>query len=216
MRRWQFLLELLIHHTPMADLLHLYFPLGRSGRLPLVACHFFLPWPRFAEDRIVLGNVSWQFGPSSFVFGHFFLLGVGLGLDMKWAGFAKFFGPTITPQNLAVRLLGREGGFWCPWAYVTASRVLSSVSARASSPAQGTLLVLWYMRHVIINAFMKRRGLLRYTRRAFISAFMKRRGSNGWGFPWKLGGIYFACNSFFEFRDLNFMRIKLPEISPSI
>ena len=80
--RWQFLLELLLHHTPMADSLHLCFPLGCSARLPLVACRFFLPWSRFAEDRIVLDNISWQFGPSSFVLGHLFLLGVGLRLDM--------------------------------------------------------------------------------------------------------------------------------------
>ena len=80
--RWQFLLELLLHHTPMADSLHLCFPLGRSARLPLVACRFFLPWSRFTEDRIVLDNISWQFGPSSFVLGHLFLLGMGLRLDM--------------------------------------------------------------------------------------------------------------------------------------
>ena len=30
-----------------------------------------------------------------FVLGHFFLLGIGFGLDMKWAGVAKFFGPTV-------------------------------------------------------------------------------------------------------------------------
>ena len=207
---------MLLHHTLMADLLHLYFPLGRFRRLPLAACHFFLPWPRFVEDRIVLGNVYWQFGPSSFVFGHFFLLGVGLGLDMKWTEVAKLFGPTIAPQNPAVRLIGRGGGFWYPQAYVTAGWVLSSVSARAFSLAQGTLLALRYTRRAVINAFMKRNGSLRYTRHAFISTFIKRCGSNGWGFPWKLGGIYFACNSFFEFRDLNFMWIKLPEISPSI
>ena len=165
----------------MVDPLHLCFPLGRFGRLPLTACRFFLPWSRFAEDRIVLGNVSWQFGHSSFILGHFFLLGVGLGLDMKWAGVTKFFGPTIAPQNPAVQLLGRGGGFWCPQAYVMAGRVLSFVSARASSPAQGTLLVL------------------RYTRRAVINAFMKWRRSSGWGFPWKLGKTYFACNSLFEF-----------------
>ena len=64
MRRWQLILELLFHYTPMAVSLRGCFPLGRSGRLPLVA------W-------------------------HFFLLGVGLGLDMKWVGVAKFFGPTI-------------------------------------------------------------------------------------------------------------------------
>ena len=93
MRMWQFILELLLHYTPMADSLHLCFPLGRSGRLPLVVCRFLLLWSQFSENRIVLGNVFWQFGLSSFVLGHFFLLGVGLGLDMKWAGVAKFFGP---------------------------------------------------------------------------------------------------------------------------
>ena len=54
MRGWQLILELLIYYTPMADSLHLCFPLGCSGRLPLVVCHFFLPWSRFAENRIVL------------------------------------------------------------------------------------------------------------------------------------------------------------------
>ena len=135
MRRWQLILELLLHYTLMAASLHLCFPLGRSGRLPLVACRFLLPWSRFAKNRIVLGDMSWQFGLSSFVLGHFFLLGMGLGLDMKWTRIAKFFGPTITPQNPTVWLLGQRGGFWCPRAYVTASRVLSPVSARASSPA---------------------------------------------------------------------------------
>ena len=60
---------------------------------------------------IVLGNVFWQFGPSSFVLGHFFLLGVGLGLDLKWAEVAKFFDPTIALKNLAVRLLRQGEGF---------------------------------------------------------------------------------------------------------
>ena len=96
MRRWQLILELPLYYTPMAVSLHLRFPLRRFGRLPLVACRFLLPWSRFAENRIVLSNVSWQFGPSSFVLGHFFLLGVGLGLDMKWAEVAKFFGPTTS------------------------------------------------------------------------------------------------------------------------
>ena len=199
MWRWQLILELLLHYTPMAASLHLCFSLGRSGRLLLVACHFLLPWSRFAENRIVLGDVSWQFGLSSFILGHFFLLSVGLGLDMKWVGVAKFFGPTIASQNPAVRLLGRGGGFWCPRAYVTTGRVLSPISARASSSAQGTLLAFRCMRRAVINTFIERRGSFRYTRRAFIGAFMKRRGSSGWGFPWKLGGTYFACNSPFGF-----------------
>ena len=200
MRRWRLILELILHYTPMADSLHLCFPLGRSGRLPLVVCRFLLPWSRFSENRIVLGNVSWWFGPSSFVLEHFFLLGMGLGLDMKWAGVAKFFGPTIALQNPTVRLLRRGGEFWCLRAYVESGRVLSPVSARASSPAQGTLLAFRYTRRAVINTFMERRGSLRYTRRTCIGAFMKRRRSSGWWFPWKLGGTYFACNSLFEFR----------------
>ena len=70
MRRCQLILELPLHYTPMVVSLHLRFPLGRSGRL-------------FAENRIVLGNVSWQFGPSSFVLELFSLLNVGLGFDIK-------------------------------------------------------------------------------------------------------------------------------------
>ena len=42
MQRWQFILELPLHYTPMTVSLHLYFPLGRSRRLPLVACRFLL------------------------------------------------------------------------------------------------------------------------------------------------------------------------------
>ena len=57
-----------------------------------------------AEDRIVLGDVSGPLGPSLFVIGHSFLLGVGLGLSMRWAGIVKFFDPTRT-CNLIVRFL---------------------------------------------------------------------------------------------------------------
>ena len=123
MRMWQLILELLIYYTPMADSLHLCFPLGHSGRLPLVVCCFLLSWSRFAKNRIVLGNVSWHFGPSSFILGYFFLLGMGLGLDMKWVGVAKFFDPTIAPKNPVVQLLGR-GGFWC---HCAGRRILMSL-----------------------------------------------------------------------------------------
>ena len=57
-----------------------------------------------AEDRIVFGDVSWKFGLSLFIIGHFFLLGMGLRLCIKWAGVAEFFDPIIAPQNPAVRL----------------------------------------------------------------------------------------------------------------
>ena len=46
-----------------------------------------------AENRIFLDNVSRLFGLSLFVLGHFSLLGVDLGLSIKWAGVVKFFGP---------------------------------------------------------------------------------------------------------------------------
>ena len=47
-----------------------------------------------AEDRIDLDDVSGPLGPSLFVIGHSFLLSVGLGLSMRWAGVVKFFNPT--------------------------------------------------------------------------------------------------------------------------
>ena len=40
------------------------------------------------------GNAAWQFGLSLFVLEHFFFLGMGLELSIKWAGVAKFFDPT--------------------------------------------------------------------------------------------------------------------------
>ena len=42
-----------------------------------------------AKDRIVLGYVSWPFELS------LFLLGVGLGLNMRWAGVVKIFDPPL-------------------------------------------------------------------------------------------------------------------------
>ena len=57
-----------------------------------------------AEDRIVLGDVSWQLGLSLLILRHFFLLGVGLGFDMRWAGVAKSFGPTGTVNRCAYNI----------------------------------------------------------------------------------------------------------------
>ena len=57
------------------------------------------------KDRIVLGDVSWQFGLSLFVLGRFFLLGIGLGLCMKWAGVAEFFAPTRTNRRKFIQYL---------------------------------------------------------------------------------------------------------------
>ena len=94
-RRWQLLSELLFYYAPMAGPLGSELPLGCSRGLPLEAWHFPLPWFWFAEDRVVLGSISGQSGFPLFILGHFFLLDVGLGLDMKWVGFPKSFGPTI-------------------------------------------------------------------------------------------------------------------------
>ena len=97
MRRWQLSPRIApppcSHGWPTVLVL---FCLGRPGRLSLRVCRFILPWLRFVKDRIVLGNVSWQFGPSSFVLGHFFLLDMGLGLHMKWAGL---------PNSLTLQIL---------------------------------------------------------------------------------------------------------------
>ena len=60
---------------------------------------------------MVLGDDSQQLGPSLLILERFFFLGVGFGLDTKWAGLAKSFDPIIAPQNPAVRLLERRGGF---------------------------------------------------------------------------------------------------------
>ena len=151
MWRRQFLLELLLHYAPMADPLYLSFFLGCFGRLLSMACCSSLLWSRLAENRIVFSDVSWQFGLSSFVLGHFFLLGVGLGLSIKWVGVAKFLDPTIAPQNPTVRLLERRGGFWYPQGFIMACQVLSSISARAFSLVQGTFLVLRYTERALIK-----------------------------------------------------------------
>ena len=92
-------MKFLFYHAPMASPLGSELPLGCSRGLPLATWRFPLPWFWSAEDRIVLGSISLQSGFPLFVVGHFFLLDMGLGLDMKWARVPIFFGPTpiITP-----------------------------------------------------------------------------------------------------------------------
>ena len=116
-----------------------------------MACRSSFLWSWLAKDRIVLSNVSWQLGISLFVLRRFFLLNIGLGLRIKWAGVAEFFDPTIAPQNPAVRLLGWKWGFWCPQAFVMACQVLSSISTRAFSLVQSTFLVLRYTERALIK-----------------------------------------------------------------
>ena len=100
-----------------------------------MACHSSLLGSGFAEDKDVLGDDFGPFGLSSLILGHFLLLGVGLGLNIKRAGTVKFLGPIIAPQNPAVWLLGRRGGFWCPRAFIMVCQVLSSINTEAFSLA---------------------------------------------------------------------------------
>ena len=88
-----------------------HFCLECLERLSLRACRSSFSRFRLAEDRIVLGDALWQLGLSLLILECFFLLGVGLGLRMKWAETTEFFDPTIIPQNPAAPPLGRGGGF---------------------------------------------------------------------------------------------------------
>ena len=51
-----------------------------SGNMALLLLLF---WS--AEDRVVLSSISWQSRFPLFILGHFFLLGIGLKPNMKWA-----------------------------------------------------------------------------------------------------------------------------------
>ena len=156
-------------------------------------------WSWFVEDRFVLGSIFWQSGFPSFVLGHFFLLGLGLGLDMKWAELCQILQPHNSPSKSC-----------CP-APRTERRILTF-----SGPYHGrlSLVPLWVpgflhlpkarswcfgVRGALsLMLFWEWCGSLRYTECVFNGAFMKRRGFGGWRFPWELGEIYFAWHSFFE------------------
>ena len=96
--RWQLLLGLLFYHAPMAGPLGLESPLGSSRGLPWVTWRLPLLWFWSTEDRAVLGSIFWQSGFPLFVLGHFFLLGVGLGLDMEWAKVSRSLWPHSTKK----------------------------------------------------------------------------------------------------------------------
>ena len=86
---------ILLHHAPIAVPLCWSFCLGRLGGLPLRVCYFFLPWPRFAEDGTILDDSSQQLWAFFIHPRASFLLGLGLGFDIKWVGVPRSFGPTL-------------------------------------------------------------------------------------------------------------------------
>ena len=108
MRRWQPLLELLFYHASMVDPLGSKLPLGCSRVLPLAAWRFPFLWFWSTEVRVVLGSISWQSGFPLFVLGHFFLLGMGLRPDMKWAGFYQILQPHNSPSKSCCPALQTE------------------------------------------------------------------------------------------------------------
>ena len=63
-----------------------------------------------AEDRVILGCVFRLFGLSLLVLGNYPPRHGPWALVESGPG-RKFSGPTIAPQNPAVRILGRIGGF---------------------------------------------------------------------------------------------------------
>ena len=93
--RWQLLLGLLFYHAPMAGPLGLESPLGSSRGLPQATWRLPLLWFWSAKDRVLLGTIFWQSGFPSFVLGNFFLLDVGLGLDMEWTEVSRSLWPHI-------------------------------------------------------------------------------------------------------------------------
>ena len=83
----------------MADPLGSESPLGSSRGLFLVMWRLPLQWFWSAEDKVIIGNISWQSGFLLFVLGHFFIFGMGLGLDMKWARLCQILQPHNSPSK---------------------------------------------------------------------------------------------------------------------
>ena len=91
-----------------------------------------------------------SFGPSLVILGRFSSSAWALGLILKWVRAPRSFGPTIAPQNPAVRILGREEGFdvlGVPHRLVKSCHLLAF---RAFSFAQDTFLALRYPKRVFI------------------------------------------------------------------
>ena len=92
-----------------------------------------------AEDRVVLSRSPWHPGHQSFVLGTR-PLRHGPWAQIEFGPDCKLPGPTIAPQNPAIRLFGQIGGFWWHQRSANACQSLSPIGSRGFSPTQGTFL----------------------------------------------------------------------------
>ena len=88
----------------------LAFSAGGASEAALGDMSLFPLKSRDAEDRVILGCISRLFGISPLVLGNYSPRH-GPWVLMESGPGHKFSDPTIAPQNPAVRILGRIGGF---------------------------------------------------------------------------------------------------------
>ena len=84
---------------------------------PRTWCSSAISSSSFGPSLVILGRFPPQLGPWAYY--------------PKWAGVPKSFGPTIAPQNLAVRNLRRGVGFWRSQTYNTVDWALPSYGGQS-------------------------------------------------------------------------------------
>ena len=178
-------------------------PLGSSRGLPRATWWLPLLWFWSVEDRVVLGSIFCQSGFPSFVLGHFFLLGVGLGLDMKLAEVSRSLWSHNSPSKSC-----------CP-APRTRRRILTFSGLYHGRLSLVPLWVPGFLRlpkacawrfgvrgALSLMPFLGWHGSLRYTECVFNGAFMKRHG--------------FGAFILLGIPSLSFVHGELPQISSFI
>ena len=85
---------------------------SQGTNTPRTWCSSAISLSSFGPSLVILGRFPPRLGPWAY--------------HLKWAGVPKFFGPIIAPQNPAVRILGRGGGFWRSRTYNTVDWALPS------------------------------------------------------------------------------------------
>ena len=119
MRRWRLFLEPFPHCTPRRVSFYSPFLLGALWGMPLMTCRsslLGLEMPRTGSSSAAsLSHLDFRYLSSATI-----LLGAGLRPSWKVSRDHKFSGPIIAPQNPAVRIFKRRGGFWWHQASVIA------------------------------------------------------------------------------------------------